>query len=146
MEKKLSLLYNVTLRRIKSEPLYAMKKVEWTISMSNTTLAIAVGFMLFFAAGTGFILMSDTEEGSNDPLVSVISKVNSNGSGIYCNENLSIDSREGWGGKVFMTPGPGTIQHEMLKVWPSTWVCTLPWTELRRTIQRCIGHRSRPAI
>ncbi|MCL2786389.1 MAG: ABC transporter substrate-binding protein [Methanomassiliicoccaceae archaeon] len=80
----------------------------------NTTAVIAVGFLLFFSAGAAFILTSETNE-VGDPVVSVLAKVNYNGSGIFCNEDLDINDPEGWGGKVFMTPGPGSIQHEMLK-------------------------------
>ena len=82
--------------------------------MNERTAAIAVGFLVFFSIGGGFIYFNDTEE-TNDPVVSVIAKVNSNGSGIFCRYDLDINDPEGWGGKVFMTPGPGSIQHEMLK-------------------------------
>ncbi|MDR0335121.1 MAG: ABC transporter substrate-binding protein [Methanomassiliicoccaceae archaeon] len=83
--------------------------------MNNVTVAVVVGFLIFFSLGTAFIVTSDTGEQSNDPVVSVVAMVNSEGSGIFCDRMLDINDPEGWGGLVFMTPGPGTIQHEMLK-------------------------------
>jgi len=83
--------------------------------MKNTTTVVAVAFLLFFSIGTAFIITADEGEPSNDPVVSVVAMVNSEGSGIFCDRPLDINDPEGWGGLVFMTPGPGTIQHEMLK-------------------------------
>ncbi|MDR0198553.1 MAG: ABC transporter substrate-binding protein [Methanomassiliicoccaceae archaeon] len=83
--------------------------------MNNVTVAVVVGFVLFFSIGTGFIVTSDTGETSNDPVVSVLAAVNYEGSGIFSDRMLDINDPAGWGGLVFMTPGPGTIQHEMLK-------------------------------
>jgi len=84
--------------------------------MSNSTVAIAIGFMLFFASGTAFIIVNDPGERDNSPTISVLAMVNAEGSGIFSSDkNLDIDNKEGWGGKTFMTPGAGSIQHEMLK-------------------------------
>jgi len=83
--------------------------------MINKTIAVTIGFMLFFAAGTAFIVMSDSEE-DRSPTVSVLAMVNAEGSGIFSSDkNLKIDDPAGWGGKSFMTPGAGSIQHEMLR-------------------------------
>ena len=84
--------------------------------MSNTAATMAVvGFVVFFALGSAFIMTSPAAAVSNDPAVSVVAKVNSNGSGVFADRPLDIHDPAGWGGLVFMTPGPGTIQHEMLK-------------------------------
>lgn len=83
--------------------------------MINKTIAIAIGFMVFFAAGTAFIMLNE-EETDHSPTISVLAMVNAEGSGIFSKDkNLDINDKTGWGGKTFMTPGPGSIQHEMLK-------------------------------
>ncbi|MCL2712203.1 MAG: ABC transporter substrate-binding protein [Methanomassiliicoccaceae archaeon] len=85
---------------------------------SATLTAVVVGFMVFFTLGTAFIAVSDTTE-SNDLDINIIAKANINGSGIFADRPLSIDPKSpseinAWGGLVFMTPGPGSIQHYML--------------------------------
>ena len=84
----------------------------------NATAAIAVGFIIFFAAGTAFIVTAGTSE-NNDLDINIIAKANINGSGIFADRTLSISPADQteineWGGLVFMTPGPGSIQHYML--------------------------------
>jgi hypothetical protein len=99
--------------------------------MSNATTAIIIGFMLFFAGGTAFILVSDTTE-RTDLNINIIATVNINGSGIFATESLGLSlpayglsesELDAWketnlpkwsAGLVFMTPGAASIQHVML--------------------------------
>ena len=86
--------------------------------MNTVTVITVVGFLMFFTIGTAFIITSDTNEG-NDLDVNIIARANINGSGIFSNVELSIDpqtqaEKDKWGGLVFMTPGPASIQHFML--------------------------------
>ena len=91
-------------------------------------IAVAVAAILI-VAGCAYFLLSGNEK--RDTSVSVLAKVNAEGSGIFCKypavgEPISglgvpaIDhddngTAHGWGGLSFMTPGAGSIQHEMLK-------------------------------
>ena len=84
----------------------------------NVTAAIAVGFIIFFAAGSAFIMTAGTSD-TDDLDINIIAKANINGSGIFADRPLSIAPANQteineWGGLVFMTPGPGSIQHYML--------------------------------
>jgi len=99
--------------------------------MNNATIAIMIGFMLFFAGGTAFILVSDTSE-RTDLDINIIATVNINGSGIFATESLGLSLPDHglsgselaawkevnvpkWSvGLVFMTPGAASIQHVML--------------------------------
>ena len=105
-------------------------------------IAIAVAAILV-VAGCAFFLLSGNEK--RDTSVSVLAKVNAEGSGIFCKYPAVVDASgdltmievggvsigvpaidrngngnddspaHGWGGLSFMTPGAGSIQHEMLK-------------------------------
>jgi len=92
--------------------------------MKTMTTVIVVGLVMFYALGTGFIMMSGTNE-SNDLDVNIIAKANINGSGIFAKpefdlrigsdtEPLTQADKDKWNGRVFMTPGAGSIQHYML--------------------------------
>ena len=80
----------------------------------NSTTVIAVLVAAMMLGGTAYIVAN--QEGKEGRSVSVLAMVNAEGSGIFCKDNtLNINIRDNWGGKNFMTPGPGSIQHEMLK-------------------------------
>ncbi|MDR2866648.1 MAG: hypothetical protein LBV13_04530 [Methanomassiliicoccaceae archaeon] len=84
----------------------------------NMTIAIVVGLMVFYAAGTAFIVLADTSE-STDLDINIIARCNINGSGIFADVPLTLDPTTpeevaAWGGLVFMTPGASSIQHFML--------------------------------
>ena len=82
----------------------------------NSTTVIAVLVAAMMLGGTAYIIVNLSESEDPVPTVSVLAMVNAEGSGIFCTDStLDIDVRDGWGGKNFMTPGPGSIQHEMLK-------------------------------
>ena len=99
--------------------------------MNNATIAIMIGFMLFFAGGTAFIVTSDTSERTGLD-INIIATVNINGSGIFATESLGLSLPDHglseselaawketnlpkWSvGLVFMTPGAASIQHVML--------------------------------
>ncbi|MCL2607774.1 MAG: ABC transporter substrate-binding protein [Methanomassiliicoccaceae archaeon] len=94
----------------------------------NMIIAVAVAFILIFSAGAAFILMSD--DTTNNRTVSIVGKVNSEGSGIFVVDSpelkdltadidaYNLDAQKAlWHNLVFMTPGPGSIQHEMLRTF-----------------------------
>lgn len=83
----------------------------------------AVFLAIVILSASGLILSQQPSEGES---VSIISRVNNEGSGIFVNSDiedtfLTIDSEgeityypEVWKGRLFMTPGPSSIQHMML--------------------------------
>jgi ABC-type nitrate/sulfonate/bicarbonate transport system substrate-binding protein len=85
----------------------------------NTTVVIVVGLLVFFTLGTAFIATANSSEAEGDLDINIIAKANINGSGIFAKDKLSITPQnqaeiDAWGGKVFMTPGASSIQHNML--------------------------------
>ncbi|MDR0778046.1 MAG: ABC transporter substrate-binding protein [Methanomassiliicoccaceae archaeon] len=85
----------------------------------NATVIIVVGLLVFFTLGTGFIVMSNSSSDEGELDINIIAKANINGSGIFAKGKLSItpgtqEEINAWGGKLFMTPGASSIQHNML--------------------------------
>ncbi|MCL2142938.1 MAG: ABC transporter substrate-binding protein [Methanomassiliicoccaceae archaeon] len=100
--------------------------------MNTVTVITVVGFLMFFSIGTAFILTAETEDTEHLD-VNIIAKANINGSGIFATPSLELSMKpvpaipgdeptpaeieawkNAWSGTVFMTPGPGSIQHYML--------------------------------
>ena len=82
----------------------------------------AVFLAIVILSASGLILSQQPSEGES---VSIISRVNNDGSGIFVRNTVAgdfvtIDGEtityypSDWGGKLFMTPGPASIQHMML--------------------------------
>ncbi len=86
-------------------------------------------FIVAFILGAGIFIAvyeSSSDEGSGDAVTAaqIISRVNTDGSGIYMKKTYEgtsfFDSdnnpiREAWDGKVFGTPGTASIQHVQLQ-------------------------------
>ena len=95
--------------------------------MNTKTIAIAV-VAIFIIAGAGtFIFMNSGDEGGDGDLVTatqIISRVNTDGSGIYVKteykdvkffDDNNKPIKEAWDTKVFGTPGTAAIQHVQLQ-------------------------------
>ncbi len=83
----------------------------------------AVFVVAIILAASGIVLSKDTQEGES---VSIISRVNNEGSGIFvraeaveefvtvAGDGTVTYNPEAWKGKIFMTPGASSIQHMIL--------------------------------
>ncbi len=94
--------------------------------MDTKTIAIAVVAILVIAGAGVFIAMNDgnTSDGDLTTAAKIISRVNTDGSGIYMKTTYEsvefFDSdknpiKEAWDKKVFGTPGTASIQHVQLQ-------------------------------
>lgn len=85
-------------------------KLNWNFKMWG---AIGIVACLLMASG---LYLSTTDRDTES--VSVLARVNDEGSGIFIKESLGIDldihDPENWDGLIFMTPGPSSIQHMIL--------------------------------
>lgn len=91
--------------------------------MDKKIIAIAIVAILV-AGGIGAYFLLSNE--GKDKEINILAAVNTDGSGIYIDSDIKKDSmitiedsvvtyhKEGWGGLVFGTPGPTTIQHIQL--------------------------------
>ncbi len=77
--------------------------------LSKNMIVVAVVAVLVIAS-VGVILLVETED--KDPQINILAQVNSEGSAIFVSGE--INSLEDFGGKIFATPGPDSIQHMML--------------------------------
>lgn len=84
----------------------------------NVKLWAGVAAVMIVLTGTGWYMSSNTPD---DDSIVIISRVNTDGSGIFADPSVSIDTtkdpwvQSGWGGKIIATPGPTSIQHMMLQ-------------------------------
>lgn len=88
----------------------------------NNKIIAAIVVVVLVVAGVGVYFMMQ----ENDRELNIISGVNTEGSGIFIDSSVKIESmidmssgepvylRDGWEGKVFSTPGLATIQHVQL--------------------------------
>jgi ABC-type nitrate/sulfonate/bicarbonate transport system substrate-binding protein len=91
----------------------------------NKVLVVIVALVVVFAGAAAFLVLKDDNE--KDREINLISGVNLEGSGMFIKSDVDIDTMieitpdgvqykpEGWGGKVFATPGATSIQHILLK-------------------------------
>ena len=93
--------------------------------MNIKIIAIIVVAAVVVAGGAAaFFLLSPN--GEKDREINILAAVNEEGSGLYIKSDVDLETmfdfstpiptalREGWGGKVFGTPGPTSIQHTQL--------------------------------
>ena len=90
----------------------------------NVKLWAGVAAMIVVLSASGMLLEGNAE--NRDDKVVITARVNAEGSGIFfagdpttlverdINGNFIDFKSEGWMNKIFMTPGPSTIQHTML--------------------------------
>lgn len=93
--------------------------------MNKKLIAVLMAAVVVCAGVGVYFAMSDKPVDVKDTGLSVLARVNTEGSGIYVKhgENLSdyieADGKtlkaSGFAGKIFGTPGPSTIQHMQLK-------------------------------
>lgn len=92
--------------------------MNWNFKMWGAVLAVII-----VLSASGLVLSQQESEGES---VSIISRVNNEGSGIFVRSDIAdnfvtIDGTgavtyhpDDWRGTLFMTPGPSSIQHMML--------------------------------
>lgn len=78
----------------------------------NKKLWAGVAAAMVILSCTGWYMSSNTP--SDDSIV-VVSRVNTEGSGIFGDIGITYDNPSTWGGKVFITPGVSSIQHMILQ-------------------------------
>ncbi|MDI9379058.1 MAG: ABC transporter substrate-binding protein [Candidatus Thermoplasmatota archaeon] len=95
-----------------------MPQLNWNFKMWGAVLAVII-----VLSASGLVLSQQESEGES---VSIISRVNNEGSGIFVRSDITdnfvtIDGTgavtynpDDWRGTLFMTPGPSSIQHMML--------------------------------
>lgn len=90
----------------------------------NFKLWVAVGAVIILLSASGMVLSTNE---SDKESVSILARVNNEGSGIFIRDTpdaanmiqtvdgvVTAINPEKWEGKVFMTPGPASIQHMIL--------------------------------
>ena len=82
----------------------------------NKNIVIVAVVALLIAASIGLILI--LEEDEKEPPITILAQVNSEGSAIFVKG--SINDKNDFGGKVFGTPGPASIQHMILADYIAT--------------------------